>query len=187
MCQRRQKSRRGDRLVGRVEVERQAQAEHQRHADRHVGIAGEVEVELEGEGQAADPGLGGGQRGAAPPAEKAGSARWASVSAMHDLLGQADDEQHQAAAQILPSVRAARVALELRDDLVVAHQRPGDQLREEGDEHPEVEEAVDVPVAAAQVHQVADLLEHEEADPERQDQAARAARSRRRCRTRCRG
>ena len=44
-------------LVGRIEIERQEDAEHQRHADRHVGIAGEIEIELEGVGQRADPGL----------------------------------------------------------------------------------------------------------------------------------
>ena len=44
-------------LVGRIEIERQEDAEHQRNADRHVGIAGEIEIELERIGQRADPGL----------------------------------------------------------------------------------------------------------------------------------
>ena len=48
--------------------------------------------------------------------------------------------------------------------------RPGDELREERDEHAEIEEAVDVPVAAPEIDQVRDLLEDEEADAERQDQ-----------------
>ena len=43
--------------VGRVEVERDAQAEHQRQADRHVGIAGEVEVDLQRVGAGGGPGL----------------------------------------------------------------------------------------------------------------------------------
>jgi hypothetical protein len=51
MYQRRQKS------MGRVEIERQGDAEHQRNSDCHVGIAGEIEVELEGIGQRRDPGL----------------------------------------------------------------------------------------------------------------------------------
>ena len=46
-----------DRLVGRVEIQRQENAEHQRDADRHVGIAGEIEIELERVSQHADPGL----------------------------------------------------------------------------------------------------------------------------------
>ena len=46
----------------------------------------------------------------------------------------------------------------------MAHQRPGDELRKEHDEHAEVEKAVNVPVAAAKVDQVGDLLEHEETD-----------------------
>ncbi len=99
-----------------------------------------------------------------------GSATIASVSASATFFGDADDEQDEAARQVLPHLRPARVGAELVDDLVVPHERPGDELREEGDEHAEVEEAVDVPVAAPQVDQVGDLLEHEEADAERQDQ-----------------
>ncbi len=73
-----------------------------------------------------------------------------------------------AARQVLPHLRPARGQGELRDDLVVADQRAGDQLREEGDEGGELQQAVDVAVAAAQVDQVADLLEGEEADAQRQ-------------------
>ena len=43
------------RLVGRVEVERQLHAEHARQTDRHVGVAREVEVELERVGERAAP------------------------------------------------------------------------------------------------------------------------------------
>ena len=53
--------------VGRVEVERQPQAEHQREADRHVGVAGEVEIDLQRVGAGGDPGLGRGQRRRRPP------------------------------------------------------------------------------------------------------------------------
>ena len=59
------------------------------------------------------------------------------------------------------------------DDLVVPDDRPGDELRKERHEHAEVEEAVDVPIAAPEIDQVGDLLEHEEADAERQDQVPR--------------
>src|ERR1700722_1463756 len=45
------------RLVRRIEIQRQEYAEHQRDSDRHVGIAGEVEIQLKGIGQRADPGL----------------------------------------------------------------------------------------------------------------------------------
>ena len=44
-------------LVGRIEVERQEYAEHQRNADGHVGIAGEIEIKLESVSQRAEPGL----------------------------------------------------------------------------------------------------------------------------------
>src|SRR6202034_2252420 len=45
------------RLVGRIEIQWQEDAEHQRDSDRHIGIAGEVEIKLKGVGQRADPGL----------------------------------------------------------------------------------------------------------------------------------
>src|SRR6187402_3060376 len=39
------------RLVGRIEVQRQLNAEHARQADRHVRVAGEIEVQLQRVGQ----------------------------------------------------------------------------------------------------------------------------------------
>jgi hypothetical protein len=46
-----------DRLVGAVEVDRQAHVHHQGEADRHVGVAREIEVKLEGVGERPTPGL----------------------------------------------------------------------------------------------------------------------------------
>ena len=43
-------------LVRRVEVQREAQVEHARQPDRHVGVAGKVEVELQRIGQRDAPG-----------------------------------------------------------------------------------------------------------------------------------
>ena len=44
------------RLVRRIEIERQLDPEHPRQADRHVRIAGEVEVQLKRVGERAAPG-----------------------------------------------------------------------------------------------------------------------------------
>ena len=48
----------GDRLgaVGRVEVAQELEAEHQSEADRHVGVAREIEIDLKGVGDDSDPG-----------------------------------------------------------------------------------------------------------------------------------
>jgi hypothetical protein len=89
------------------------------------------------------------------------------------LLRHADDEEGEATRQVLPGVGLARVPVELRDDLVVARDRPGDELGEERHEHAEIEEPVDVRLAAPKVDEVGDLLEGEKADAEGQDQVPR--------------
>ena len=43
--------------VGHVEILRQHDAEQQGEAERHVGVAGEVEIDLEGEAERRLPGL----------------------------------------------------------------------------------------------------------------------------------
>ena len=58
MCQRRQKSARLTRLVGAVEVVRHGEAEEEAEAHGDVGVAGEVEVDLEGVGVDADQDFG---------------------------------------------------------------------------------------------------------------------------------
>ena len=61
MCHRRQNSvmRPGD--IGVVEVAQELEAQHPSQAHRHIRIAGEVKVDLEGKGQHAQPGPGHGQ------------------------------------------------------------------------------------------------------------------------------
>ena len=158
-----------DRTIRRIEVQRQAEPEHQRQPDRHVGIAGEIEVDLQRICTGGDPRLGRRQRRADCLAEQRIGDHRQRVRQRH-LLRHADHEQHEAARQILPHRRPARIEPELMDDLVVTDNRPSNELREERDEHAEVEETVDVPITASQIDQVRDLLEHEEADAERQDQ-----------------
>ena len=98
-------------LVGRVEIERQEDAEHQRYADRHVGIAGEIEIELEGIGQRADPGLVEGRR---RRAERERDQRLDAVGEA-GLLEQADREDDQAAQDQMRIGPLGFRALELRD------------------------------------------------------------------------
>ena len=43
------------RFIRRVEIERETHADHQRQADRHVGVAGEIVIELEREAASPDP------------------------------------------------------------------------------------------------------------------------------------
>ena len=50
--------------VGMVEVLAEAEAEHRAESDRHVGVAGEVKVDLQRVGEQPDPGRRGGERAA---------------------------------------------------------------------------------------------------------------------------
>jgi len=161
------------RAIGRQEVQRQHQPEQQPQPHRHVGIAGEVEVDLQREGQARAPALGEADRAAlggglehwiGQPAERIGQ---------QHLLGDAERQQHEAARQALGQARPQRLELELLDDLVMADDRSGDKVREQ--HHPQciVGEAVARRRAAPEIDQIGDLLEGEEADAERQHDAER--------------
>src|SRR5216684_3972737 len=114
------------RTVGLVEILREMKAEHPAEPDRHVGIAGEVEVDLQRIAQDAKPGV--------YPAELV---RWqfehrvrdgAEVVGYRDLLAQAKTETIGALGQH----RAVDAPIQhLRLDLAVAYDRPGDELREQ--------------------------------------------------------
>ena len=76
---------------------------------------------------------------------------------------------HAASVRIAAPLR--REASELRHDLGVMDDRPGDQLREEEDEQDEVPKAPGRRLAEVNVGQIGDLLKGEEGDAERQDDA----------------
>ena len=54
--------------------------------------------------------------------------------------------------------------MELVDDLVVTDQGAGDQLWEERYEQTKIQKSVNMPVAAADIDEIGNLLEHEKAD-----------------------
>ena len=164
------------RLVGRIEIQRQEDAEHQRHADRHVGIAGEIEIELERVGQRADPGLIEGRRSWA---EGERDQRLDAVG-QAGLLEQADGEDDQAAQDQMRIGALGLRALELRDHVLVVQDRPGDQMREIGDEQRVMRQRVARDLAPVGIDQKRDLGEGVEGDADRQhdvdDEAGRKQR-----------
>ena len=120
--------------MGHVEVLRQHEAEQQRDAERHVGVAGEVEIDLEGEAEGRLPGLGHRHdrsgRGGLEDRIDVGAER---VADQH-LLREADGEQHQAPPDPLGGIGPhVGTLVELVHDLAPAHERAGENLREEGD------------------------------------------------------
>ena len=99
MCQRRQKSMRLSGEVGAVEVFGEAEAHEQADAERDVGVAGEVEVELEGvavdAGQDLETAVEGGG------VEDAGDEVFGEEVGDEELLDQADaDEEERAAGEV---------------------------------------------------------------------------------------
>ena len=72
------------RLVGRIEIDRQPDVEQERSPDRHVTIAAEIEIELERVGEAGRPGAEKIKR-VSPPSNPA-FAQTAKVSAMTTFL-----------------------------------------------------------------------------------------------------
>ena len=152
------------RAVGPVEVPRQLDPHHPGKPERHVAVAGEVEVDLEGVPERRRPALPDAHRARVrqqrvdPPAELVGD---------QHLLRQAEREEDESREEEL-GIEPVE-AVELRLELAVADDRPRDQVREEGDEERVAERVpLDLHVAAEDVDHVRDRLEGVEADPDRQ-------------------
>ncbi len=167
MCQRRQKSVIDTARVRPVEVLREPEAEHPRQADRHVAVAGEVEVDLDRVRQRADPRAG---RASSPDGvPNAASATGPTWSAISTFLDSPSAKRGKPSAKSSKPLAARRRTADLVVDLVVADDRPGDQLREER----HVLRVVGDPphrrrLPARDVDHVRDRVEREERDPDRQ-------------------
>ena len=157
-------------LVRRVEVLREVVAQQVGDADRHVRVAAEVEVELEGVAQ-----------GGRPPAEEVevgGVAEELVDVRQHDvgdeqLLGHAAGDEEQAERRQTRR-QAARPALEVALHVAPAQDGAGDGAREEGDEGGVAQEAArGGHVAAVDVDHVAHGAERVERDAQRQQHVER--------------
>jgi len=154
-------------LVRRTEIQREANAEHLREAERHVGIPGEVEIELQRIGDARAP------RRPELQAARRGEARVRvgrdGIREQH-FLREADREQRTAHRQVFRAEAVAFRVGELRHHFLVMQDRPGDQVREERHEQHVAQQAALADDARAAIEQIADLREREERDAERQDE-----------------
>ena len=111
--------------IGVAEVLRQRKAEHLSQAHRHIAIAAEIVVDLQGVAQRAEPG----QAHIPCPAGKDGVGNGADGVSQQQLLSKAP---HEAEGPGFDLLRAAGTLIKLRGDFMVLHNRPGDQLREKG-------------------------------------------------------
>ena len=166
-----------------VEVDRELEPQELRDADGDVGVAAEVAVDLHGVGDEADDGVDRGAPGGV--AEDGVDDRAGQEVRDHDLLEQAAQDQPHRRGH----VHVARVALlvELRDELVGPHDRPGHQVREERQVQEQVAPARRRERTAVDVDHVGDRHERVEGDAHGQhhlDQRRRPARPQGRCHVR---
>ena len=118
-----------------VEVGQELKAQHPAQADRHVGVAGKIEVQVQGRRPAAPshapatdmpPGTG-----------QAGVPQLAQVIGDQQLLGHAHHEDLHAGGELL---RGAGALVDLLPQVLVLDDGAGDQLGEQGDEGAEVQD-----------------------------------------------
>ena len=150
--------------VGVVEVLQEREPQHAAHADGHVRIAAEVEVDLQRVGRRAQPG----RQDRAGGGCLDGLVQQAQVVGQQHLLGKAQDHPLQPLAA-LGQRRGALFQLCL--DVGVLHDGPRHQLGEHGDVGGEVDEAaLGLRLAPVDVDHIAQRLEGVEgyADGQRQ-------------------
>ncbi len=160
-------------LVGRVEIQREADAEHLRQAQRHVRIAREIKVKLERIAKAGAPRSK--ELQVARRCEPRVGVRRDAIGQQH-LLGQADHEQDRAHRQVLGLEAVILRLRELRHHFLVMQDRAGDQVRKERHEQHVAQQAALFHDARLAVQQITDLCEREERNAQRQDDVVHGCR-----------
>ena len=157
-----------DRGVGGVEVLGEAEPEEQRQADGHVGVTGEVAIDLDGVAVDPQQGVEGLMLGG--DAEDGVHDGVGQVAGHHDLLEQAAgyEPERQAGVDLAGVAGLAELGQELRGP----HDRAGHQVGEEGEVDRKIQQGCRFDASTVGVDHVAESLEREEADPHRWDQSA---------------
>ena len=165
----------GARDIGVVEVLREIKAQHLAHADGHHGIAGKVEIQLQGIGDDAQPDQrrGGiaqthiGDGGAVLDADDVGPERAHGIR-QQDFLRQTEGEQGHALLD-LPEAVAMFVDMQLSRDIAVFDDGACDELREHDHIGPKINDVVlGLHIPAVDINGVGKGLEGVEADAQRQ-------------------
>ena len=158
----------GGGFVGGVEVFDEVEAEEFGEADGHVGVGGEVEVDLEGVSEDAGPGDEGGE--VAIACSEGGVGDEAHGIREEDFFGEPEAEAGEAEREFLDGMLPVP---HLMGDDAVADDGAGDEVGEEGDEAGEVEEGFGgFGMAAVEVDAVAEALEDVEGDACGEDDVA---------------
>ena len=150
--------------VGPIEVLQEVEPEHASQADGHVAVAAEVKVDLQGVGHHAQPGHGRWCHVHGQGEDGIGDARHL-VRDQH-LLRQTDHETPDATGEQRYGHDTVR---DLAGQIPVPYDRAGDQLGEQADvQGHRTRVPLGLRLAPVHVHHVADPLEDEEGDPDRQ-------------------
>ena len=153
------------RPVRRVEIDRHFYVEQACRAERHVGVAREIEIDLHRVGQHRQPR---GRRTQCRRRPEAGVGdRRERIRDKH-LFHETDREQERAGGEVGPLRTLVRRVRELRHHLAVMQDRAGEQVREERDEKRVVGKERFLRFAPIDVDQISDLSEREKADAQRQ-------------------
>ena len=154
------------RQIGVAEVFGKLEAQHPPQADGHIRIAGEIEIDLEGEGDGPQPGVRHGEGGGIHGLVHVPQGSYG--VGQDDFFPQALDEAPHAGGE---GGTGDPPVGELRRDIPVPHDGPGDELGEEGDEGAEADVIpLGLHLAPVHVDGIAHGLEGIEGDADGQPQ-----------------
>jgi len=149
--------------VGVIEVLQEVEAEHLAKADGHVGVAGEIVVDLQGVAQGAQPGEGGGQ---AVPLAKGPVGHHRQLVGEEHLLAQTHDKPAAPGGEVRPDLFAV---VDLLGHCLILDDGAGDELGEKGDVKPHLQgRALHLPPVPVDVQHIAQGLEGKEGDADGQ-------------------
>ena len=149
--------------VGVIEVLQEVEAKHLAQADGHVGVAGEIVVDLQGVAQGAQPGERG--RQAVPQAEGPVGHHRQLVGEEH-LLAQTHDKPAAPGGEVRPDLFAV---VDLLGHCLILDDGAGDELGEKGDVKPHLQgRALHLPPVPVDVQHIAQGLEGKEGDADGQ-------------------
>ena len=149
-----------------AEVFQKMEAEHLAQADRHIGVAAEIEEDLQCVGQRADPEQ---RHGFLTVDVKGHLGHKGDIVGEQHFLAEADDEPLHALGEFF---RRDGALVDLLGNRAVAHDGTRDQLREEGYVQRQREGvALHTGRAAIDIHHVGQRLEREERDTDGQRDA----------------
>ena len=156
----------GQRLVGGIEVHGQIDVQHPGKAQRHIAVAAEIKINLEGVGKHHENQLQGACLLHGQEHRRGGKG-----ICQHSLLEQAEGELLYPGAELLLPEAQTALLVELRNDVLRRCNGSHDELGKIDHIQHVVKKAVPLPLAPGSIHQIGNLLEGKEADTQGQCKA----------------